>query len=364
MNDTLMYFLKVNIAIALFYLFYRLFFANDTFWKTRRFYLLFSILISFIYPMLSIENWLQNQQPLQKLIANYTLLQEITVTPEHANNTISVENFLLIFYALGSIFLIIRLLIQFLSIIRIKNKGTRTILQGYNIVSIEKEFTPFSFFGTVYINPSLHNETETKQILTHEFTHVRQMHSIDVLIGEILSIIFWFNPATWLLKREIRQNLEFLADNNVLSSGIDTKSYQYHLLQLSYQTHNLKITNKFNVSPLKKRITMMNQQKTSKTGILKYLLIAPLALALVASSSAETIISSAKKSLKNDVISQSDKVSAQKSEKAATSNLNEMVVVGYADTTTKKMKSVVPPPPVPSKENSVPPPPQIGRAHV
>jgi len=102
------------------------------------------------------------------------------------------------------------------------------------------------------MNPALHSENETKQILTHELTHVRQGHSFDVLAGELLSIVCWFNPASWLMKREIRQNLEFLADSNVLESGIDTKTYQYYLLQLSYQTLDLKLTNKFNVSPLKK----------------------------------------------------------------------------------------------------------------
>ena len=80
MNDALMYFLEVNIAIALFYLFYRLFFAGDTFWKTRRYYMLFSILLSFVYPFLSVESWLQKQEPVQKLIVDYATLPEFTVT--------------------------------------------------------------------------------------------------------------------------------------------------------------------------------------------------------------------------------------------------------------------------------------------
>jgi len=147
------------------------------------------------------------------------------------------------------------------------------------------------------MNPALHNEHETREILAHELTHVRQWHSFDVLVSELLTIAFWFNPATWLLKGEIRQNLEFLADNKVIESGFDSKAYQYHLLQLTYQTPEIKLANKFNVSPLKKRIIMMNQKKSAKASLLKYSLIVPLALALVVSSNAQTVINKAKKAL-------------------------------------------------------------------
>ena len=91
MNVTLMYFFKVNIAIALFYLFYRLFFAGDTFWKTRRYYLLSSILISFAYPLLSIENWLDKQESVKAIVVNYATLPEITVNPAQQTNWFSLE---------------------------------------------------------------------------------------------------------------------------------------------------------------------------------------------------------------------------------------------------------------------------------
>ncbi|MEA4983698.1 MAG: M56 family metallopeptidase, partial [Paludibacter sp.] len=153
----------------------------------------------------------------------------------------------------------------------------------------------------------------------------------------------WFNPASWLLKQEIRQNLEYLADNKVIESGFDTKSYQYHLLQLSYQTPDLNLTNKFNISPLKKRITMMNQQKTSKAGILKYLLIIPLGLVLIVSSNAETLINSAKKNMQNktsETIMHNE--SEQKNANSA-NNLDELTVVGYAVAQDKPDNQIAPP---------------------
>lgn len=355
MTATLIYLLKVNIAIALFYMFYRLFFANDTFWKTRRLYLLASIAISFAYPYFSIANWLQNQEPMQALLSNYVQLQEFTVTPNTDIRFFSIENILLISYGFITVLLTVRMLIQLFSILKIKANGHKRRILDVNVIVIDKAITPFSFFGSIYLNPTLHNEHETKQILTHELTHVQQLHSFDVILSELLCIVFWFNPATWLLKREIRQNLEFLADNKVIESGFDSKTYQYHLLQLSYQTPQLKLTNKFNILPLKKRIIMMNQQKSEKSGILKYLLIIPLASTLIITSNAESIISSAKEKLQITETPTVKTIALSKKQDSTTSTTNkidEVVVVGYAVPADEQQKNTVmtppPPPPVPS----------------
>lgn len=343
MNDALIYFFKVNIAIALFYLFYRLFFAGDTFWKTRRFYLLFTLLLAFVYPFFSIQNWLESQEPMQTFVANYGMLQEFTVISTPEDNSISVETIIGGIYALVSGGLFIRMITQLLSIYTIRRKGERIIYDGKSLISLEKDITPFSFFGDIYINPALHTESELQQILAHELTHVKQLHSLDVLIGEFVTILFWINPAAWLLKREIRQNLEYLADNKVIESGFDTKNYQYHLLQLSYQIPDYKLTNKFNISPLKKRITMMNQQKTSKAGFLKYFLIVPLALSLVVSSNAETIIKSAKETIKKEISNQEDNTAKEKTVKPNT--MSELTVVGSGAQEAQVIKEVPPTPP-------------------
>ena len=306
MNDVLMYFLKVNIAIALFYLFYRLVFYNDTFWTTRRFYLIFSLLLSLAYPFISFSGWLEKQRPMQAIISNYVQLNEITVTARQTTH-FTTGNIILAAYALISLVLLVKTLIQLGSVLRWRLKGKRQLLNGIQIVAIDETITPFSFFGSIFMNPALHDEQETSQILAHENTHVRQLHSLDVLLSEMLTITYWINPAAWLLKREIRHNLEFLADSSVLRSGFDSKNYQYHLLQLSYQVPENHLINKFNVSPLKKRIIMMNQQKTKKAGILKYSLIVPLALALVLSSNAQKLASSA-----NKVVTATDSIKAKK----------------------------------------------------
>jgi len=333
MNDALMYFLKVNIAIALFYLFFRLLFYNDTFWKTRRFYLVFSILLSVIYPFVSLTGWLEKQEPMQAIIVSYSQLQAVTVTPQ-PKSVFTIENMLLGAYALVSVVLLAKMLVQLFSILRWKLKGEKEQLQGTKIISIKETIAPFSFFNYIFINPALHSEQEISQILAHEKTHAQQMHSLDVLISEMLTIVCWINPAAWLLKREIRHNLEFLADSKVVESGFDSKDYQYHLLQLSYQTPEIKLGNKFNVAPLKKRIIMMNQQKTKKAGIMKYSLIVPLALALVLSSNAETIVNSAKNILsttKNAVAGNENAVFIKNDEVVDAENVNQETVLEIQD---------------------------------
>ncbi len=294
MNTQLIYLLQVNVGMTLFYLFYKVFFADDTFWKTRRLYLLLSFVASFAYPLLSIESWLSQPEPVQTALVRYTTLPEIVISPNQQASTISLENILIGTYLLVVFALAVRMLAQLLAILRIRLAGKITVLQGTRVIAMEREISPFSFFGAVFINPKLHTEAETKQILAHEFTHVRQWHSLDVFVGELISIIFWINPAVWLLKREIRQNLEFLADHQVLRSGFNPKHYQYHLLQLSYQTPEVQLGNQFNVSPLKKRIIMMNKQNSNKVAILKYMLIVPLVFSLILVANAQNVVKKTK----------------------------------------------------------------------
>ena len=109
----------------------------------------------------------------------------------------------------------------------------------------------FLFFHWIFIHPSSHTEEEFNEILTHEQTHARQWHSIDVIISELVCIFCWCNPFAWLMKREIRTNLEYMADARVLENGYDSKTYQYHLLGLSHQKAAATIYNSFNVLPLK-----------------------------------------------------------------------------------------------------------------
>ena len=139
---------------------------------------------------------------------------------------------------------------------------------------------PFHFGNSIFINKQLHSLDELQEIVRHEFVHVKQKHSIDILWSELLCIVSWYNPFSWLLKRSIRQNLEFIADCKVLESGMNKKEYQYLLLKVIGNNH-FSIATKFNFSSLKKRIAMMNKMKTARMHIVKFLFILPLVAVLL-----------------------------------------------------------------------------------
>ena len=292
------YLIKVNASIILFYLCYKLLFQRDTFWMLRRTYLMVSVLFSFFYPLFSIEGWLKKQEPIMSAISSIQL-DELVISPSGVRNLglFTVENVLWAVFGLVALFMTFHILIQFCTIVRCRLKGTKTSLMHIPIIRIDEKITPFSFFQWIFINPKLHSEPETAEILEHELTHVRQYHSVDVIVAQIQKMFCWFNPAAWLLEREIRYNLEYIADNQVLNSGFEPKKYQYHLLSLSYEPAESKLGNQFNVSPIKKRIKMMNSKKTKKSGLLKYALIIPIALVMLLMSTMQDMIAATKNSV-------------------------------------------------------------------
>jgi TonB family protein len=285
----LIYLLKVNVAVILFYGFYRLLFQQDTLLRWRRGTLLALIFISLLYPFVDITRQFVNNQHFQEAVRNgfltiYTL-PEVVIFKQGAGQSVSfvhsLPQLLVALYGIIAVILFFRLLIQTGIIIGMVNNAQTIELYGRTVHQHRDVKMPFSFFRWIVLNPALYTDMELKEILRHEETHVRESHSVDILLAELLCVFCWFNPFVWLLKREIRMNLEFLADRSVLASGCEAEHYQFHLLRLTYHKAATKIVNNFNVSLLKKRIFMMNKKQTSKQSIFKYTLLIPIAATLV-----------------------------------------------------------------------------------
>lgn len=293
------YIVKVNMAIAVFYFLYRMLFNRDTFLGIRRFFLLTIIGLAFTYPFITLSAWLESREPLQAVVIDYTNFFVAAEAEVVAESVFTFENVLWGVYIAGFLFLTVRLAIQFISLLQMGMKGRRVEWSGTQVIALQEKTAPFSFFGWIFVNPACHDDRELEEIIAHEKAHVYQRHSLDMLAGEILCILFWFNPAVWLARYEIRQNLEFLADKDVVKSGYNRKNYQYHLLRLSHQSVATQIVNNFNVSQLKKRIAMMNKKKTSRLGLMKYALLLPVTGLLVLSGSAEAVIRVANKAVEN-----------------------------------------------------------------
>src|SRR5258708_21595424 len=158
----------------------------------------------------------------------------------------------------GAVLLLIRCIVRWCSLRRIRRQATLIGDNGIKIYQVDEPIIPFSFGNAVYINQHLHTEKEWEEIILHEYVHIRQRHTADILLAELFCVLNWYNPFAWLIRYSIRQNLEFIADHQVLENGFDKKSYQYHLLKIIGESR-YRLANNFNFSSLIKRIIMINK---------------------------------------------------------------------------------------------------------
>lgn len=281
----MLYLLQVNVGLILFYALYKLVCTRDTFFRSRRFILIVSLVLPFILPFIDVREWLESRDRMIMLTHfDYSaVLPEIVVgseAVETGNRVFVLSEWIGYLYLAGVVVLLVRLAVQAFSLYRFIVRMPEKEINGVRVKCLNDPSGPFSFFGWIFMNPAAVKEDEISEILTHEMAHVKQHHSVDVLLAEMVSICCWMNPFAWLLKREVRLNLEFLADRKVMEAGFATKSYQYHLLGLAYN-HKYGLSNNFNFSHLKQRIIMMNKKKSNAAGHIKYALFVLPAFALL-----------------------------------------------------------------------------------
>ena len=285
------YLIKINVALMLLYGFYRLTVSRDTFFGLRRLTLWLIYAVALMVPALNLEYWVRDTPTMASMANVYAdTFYPVVVVKAQAPSLTWMDMLLGIYWA-GVAVLSLRLVWQLFSIIRLAVISRKQEVEGIMVHLLRGEGSPFSFFRWVFMYPSSLDGKQLHEVMVHECTHVSGLHSLDTLFSELFSIACWFNPFAWLMKQEVRMNLEYLADESVLSDGNARKSYQYHLLGLAYRQPNesTKIANNFNLLPLKKRIKMMNKRRTSEIGKAKYLLFAPLAGALLMVSNIESV---------------------------------------------------------------------------
>ena len=285
------YLIKINVALVLLYGFYRLTVSRDTFFGLRRLTLWLIYAVALMVPALNLEYWVRDTPTMASMANVYADTFYPVVVVKAQAPSITWMDMLLGIYWAGVAVLSLRLVWQLFSIIRLAAISRKQEVEGITVHLLRGEGSPFSFFRWVFMYPSTLEGKQLHEVMVHECTHVSGLHSLDTLFSELFSIACWFNPFAWLMKQEVRMNLEYLADESVLSDGNARKSYQYHLLGLAYRQPNesTKIANNFNLLPLKKRIKMMNKRRTSEIGKAKYLLFAPLAGALLMVSNIESV---------------------------------------------------------------------------
>lgn len=278
------YFLEANLGIVLFYAFYRLLCVRDTFFVGRRVALLSFVAASFMLPFVGMEwsSFSMTESPVTGYVTTF-LMPEVTVGTRgpSAPHPLSAGFLLAMLYYAGVAVMAVRMGARWVSVLRMLRVSPSGVMRGRRVRLLPDPSGPFSFFGWIFVHRGSVKPDEEAEVLAHETAHVRQWHSVDVVLMELLTVVCWWNPFAWLMKRETRENLEYLADRSVIRSGFNPRGYQYHLVALACQNGRAGLINSFNLSNLKKRIIMMNKRRTNRTGYLKYALFAFPAFALL-----------------------------------------------------------------------------------
>jgi TonB family protein len=258
---------------------YWFFLRRETFFQLNRFYLLAMVLFSVLFPLLPIR-W----APLDSSPSFVILLEPVMITPARVEQTLQ-QNLqwveaASVAYLTGVVIFLLRFVIQLIQLHRITRRFGVKGREGEQIIMVDHHYSPFSFFNMIFISETIPPAT-LPTILAHERIHVRQHHTVDMLLIETATIFQWFNPVIWLAGREIKSIHEYLADEGVLQNGTTRSQYQQMILNetMGIQVNNL--TNNFNVSLLKKRIAMMTKTKSKTWAKSKVLIALPALLVLL-----------------------------------------------------------------------------------
>ena len=294
----MLYLIKLNIILAILCLMFQVLMHRDTYFSVRRFMLLGIYAAALLLPLLDIQALLQGRVAALNMASDYAtyVLPTLEVTARRvgaaeggriaaAGGTswdIPLGLVLGIAYLVPVAWLTLKLLWQTVHILYIRFTCVRTEVLGQRVFLYPEPCSPFSFGRWIFLHlESIGTEAELREVLLHEQTHVHQWHTLDIFLAQFFCILFWWNPAAWVLRREVRLNLEFIADAAVVGHDADRRTYQFHLLGLASQMNVATLVNNFNVLPLKRRIVMMNSKRTRPMGMLKYILFVPAAAAVV-----------------------------------------------------------------------------------
>ncbi len=286
MNDIFLYLLKVTACTAAFYFIYFAFLKNETFFRLNRFYLIFTVLGSFILPLFHVSN-----QAIKIPSAFSETLNTVNVFSNQSLVTnFSLNIFLLIFIIYIGItsFFLIRYLFRIIMLSsNFINKSEITPVGNFKLIKTNKDIPPCSFFNYIIIPNRLIGSCDLPKILTHENVHVKQMHSVDNLLIELITALLWFNPFVWKIKTAIKNTHEYLADEGVVEQGFDTTGYRLLLLEHAVG-FKLGLANNLNQSITLKRMIMLNKSKSNWAAKLKVLSVIPVLFFLIGVFSCES----------------------------------------------------------------------------
>ena len=270
MENFLIYLLKASTGIMLFYLFYYLVLRKETFYVSNRLYLIAGLILAIILPAFPVsyttpvalinnsDFFTMNENPIGDFVISNTSESE---SLSFWNNPALILSSI---YLLGAGFFLFRLIFQTAFVaIQLRN-GKKMLIDEVTVINIKRKIMPFSFFNAVIINIQEYSKEELSNIIAHEKVHIQERHWVDLLIIELLTVVFWINPIVWLYEKSIKQNHEYLADQGVLLAGYHPGQYRALLINQLMGVKILGLTNNLNFSLNKKRMEMMKKDKSPR----------------------------------------------------------------------------------------------------
>lgn len=264
------YVFKFSACLGIFWLVYILFLEHQKMHRLKRFYLLGSFATSLIIPLLTITYYIE-PTPVRNNFEVSPLFTPIEPSfiaiPQEIPPFWDFETILWFVYGLGVLLFSVRFIINLVTMYLRISKNENIVQKSFIYILLKECRIPHSFFKYLFFNEATYESGAIpKEVILHEETHARQLHSLDIIIVEVLQIAFWYHPLIYILKHNIKLNHEFLADQAVLDQGTDTKAYQKLLLHFSSNTAAYQLSSAINYSSIKKRFTVMKTH-TSKTRI-------------------------------------------------------------------------------------------------
>ncbi len=271
MSHLLSYLIQSSLSLSVLIIAYKLLFSKQATFTANRVILLIIVMFGFagtlVSPVLIEQFFISGSKlPVAGLTGKIITigLQEITVQAHPVAGIFSFSNLFLILYLGGSVIMLARLLFNIFKIIRLYAISDKIKTGSYTFVLLNNNTPPFSFFNLLFINKELHSDlNRSRQIIRHEEIHIKQHHSIDVLLVETLIIFQWFNPFVYILKKAITENHEYLADRGTIAVSKSISDYKVLVLTHSIQQRTSMLANNFSYLLIKKRIKMMEKQKST-----------------------------------------------------------------------------------------------------
>src|SRR5690606_24892530 len=275
MNLIVLYLLKVNALLVVFWLFYRLFLRKETFYNSIRWYFISSLLFLFVLPLITYTKTVIIEQTSVFNDSNWenSPLSEVMTVQSQPSfwETINWQSVVLYALLAISICCVVKSLYQILKLyISIKKLP---VLNNSQIKVADHQQNIYSFYQWIVVPENKLSAADLEMILAHEKIHLNQKHTFDLIFIELVSAVFWFNPLVKKLQKDINTNLEFIVDEKMIAL-YDPVLYQKSLLN-EHCNYTLKYINAFNTSDLKKRIIQLNTQKSKNMKKLKFLVAAP-----------------------------------------------------------------------------------------